>query len=612
MAELEIRNLHVRTEEREILRGVDLVVAPRRAARADGPQRLRQVDAREHDHGPPDYEVTEGEILFDGENITELAPHERAQARPVPRLPVPGRDPRRVGRELPAHGDQRPARGADRGQGVPRRSSRTPSSCSTSTARSPRATSTTASPAARRSAPRCCRWRCSSREIAVLDETDSGLDIDALRTVAEGVAEAPRRAGPRRADHHPLPAHPPLRQAGVRAHPDGRADRDGGRRRARRAPRARGLRPDPRGGRARVPEAGAVKPGAPPRGDAQPRARTAPAPAAAPLAQLRERRAGRVRRARAAALASLGLLDDRLEGLDLDALADSAPSRRRTRRAGRSFGGRCPSVRAPGARAARRLGRARRARRGAARARRDPVLARAGRVREHTELFEPATPGACRSTATSSRRRARRSGPAARSSTCRRASSSRTRSRSSTRSSGRASRSTRTRSRSATPSSEIRLREYDLAEDSTGSRARRCTRASSSSTSRTARAAAWRTSRTGAAARCTTYRLAVVEVGRDAYCHWLPALLGGHLVRHHHELAVAGAGRRHGVPRAVLHRGARAPRRLRGRPARDRPVGRRRALARRGERREPRELRGADPDRPGRAADATPTCSSTR
>jgi len=35
---------------------------------------------------------------------------------------------------------------------------------------------------------------------------------------------------------------------------------------------------------------------------------------------------------------------------------------------------------------------------------------------------------------------------------------------------------------------------------------------------------------------------AVVEVGRDAYCHWLPALLGGAVIRHHDELAVAGAG----------------------------------------------------------------------
>jgi len=34
----------------------------------------------------------------------------------------------------------------------------------------------------------------------------------------------------------------------------------------------------------------------------------------------------------------------------------------------------------------------------------------------------------------------------------------------------------------------------------------------------------------------------VVEVGRDAYCHWLPALLGGRLIRHHDELVVAAPG----------------------------------------------------------------------
>ena len=44
-----------------------------------------------------------------------------------------------------------------------------------------------ASPAARRSATRSSRWRCSSRALAILDETDSGLDIDALRIVADGV-----------------------------------------------------------------------------------------------------------------------------------------------------------------------------------------------------------------------------------------------------------------------------------------------------------------------------------------------------------------------------------------------------------------------------------------
>ena len=39
----------------------------------------------------------------------------------------------------------------------------------------------------RRSATRSCRCGCSSRRIAILDETDSGLDVDALRVVSEGV-----------------------------------------------------------------------------------------------------------------------------------------------------------------------------------------------------------------------------------------------------------------------------------------------------------------------------------------------------------------------------------------------------------------------------------------
>ncbi len=58
------------------------------------------------------------------------------------------------------------------------------------------ARSTRASPAARRSATRSSRWRCSSPRSAILDETDSGLDIDALRIVAGGVN---RLRGPERA-----------------------------------------------------------------------------------------------------------------------------------------------------------------------------------------------------------------------------------------------------------------------------------------------------------------------------------------------------------------------------------------------------------------------------
>lgn len=87
--------------------------------------------------------------------------------------------------------------------------------------------------------------------------------------------------------------------------------------------------------------------------------------------------------------------------------------------------------------------------------------------------------------------------------------------------------------------SEFRLREYDLAEDFDGPALHagqfelyledgaRC---------RLAHLTDWGT---GDVHDNST---AVVEVGRDAHCHWLPALLGGHLIRHHDELAVAAKG----------------------------------------------------------------------
>ena len=77
---LEIRNLHVRIEEREILKGVNLVV-PRGEVHAimgrngSGKSTLSYVLA-----GKEDYEVTEGEVLLDGQNILEMEPNERAVA----------------------------------------------------------------------------------------------------------------------------------------------------------------------------------------------------------------------------------------------------------------------------------------------------------------------------------------------------------------------------------------------------------------------------------------------------------------------------------------------------------------------------------------------------
>src|ERR1044072_9511528 len=77
---LEIRNLHARIEDREILKGVNLVIPPGEVhavmgRNGSGKSTLSYVLA-----GKEDYEVTGGEVLLDGVNILELEPDERAAA----------------------------------------------------------------------------------------------------------------------------------------------------------------------------------------------------------------------------------------------------------------------------------------------------------------------------------------------------------------------------------------------------------------------------------------------------------------------------------------------------------------------------------------------------
>ena len=63
-------------------------------------------------------------------------------------------------------------------------------------------------------------------EVAILDETDSGLDVDALRVVARGVQEVRKdRAEHGRAGHHALPTPARRAHAGSGAHPDRRPGR---------------------------------------------------------------------------------------------------------------------------------------------------------------------------------------------------------------------------------------------------------------------------------------------------------------------------------------------------------------------------------------------------
>ena len=161
MPELEIRNLHVRAGEKEILRGLELTVGKGEIHALMGPNGSGKSTLANAIMGHPNLEVTEGQIIFGGEDITGADTDERARmglfmAFQYP-VSVPGVTVTKYLRTvMNAH---REAKGQD-----PislkefRHHRRGGDAADQGAARSsPAATSTRASPAARRSA-----WRSSS------------------------------------------------------------------------------------------------------------------------------------------------------------------------------------------------------------------------------------------------------------------------------------------------------------------------------------------------------------------------------------------------------------------------------------------------------------------
>src|SRR6058998_284287 len=79
MSLLEIRNLHVRAEDKEILKGVDLSVGKGEIHALMGPNGSGKSTLANAIMGHPSLEVIEGQILFNGEDVTEADPDERAR-----------------------------------------------------------------------------------------------------------------------------------------------------------------------------------------------------------------------------------------------------------------------------------------------------------------------------------------------------------------------------------------------------------------------------------------------------------------------------------------------------------------------------------------------------
>jgi Fe-S cluster assembly ATP-binding protein len=190
MAELEVRDLHARAGEREILRGLDLAVDKGEIHALMGPNGSGKSTLANVIMGHPNLEVTEGQIFFKGEDITDAQPDERARmglfmAFQYP-VAVPGVTVTKYLRTvLNAH------RESNGEEPIPLKDFRQTVEAAMKLTNVPREFSSRylneGFSGGEKKRMEILQLALQRPEMAILDETDSGLDIDALRVVANGV-----------------------------------------------------------------------------------------------------------------------------------------------------------------------------------------------------------------------------------------------------------------------------------------------------------------------------------------------------------------------------------------------------------------------------------------
>jgi Fe-S cluster assembly ATP-binding protein len=194
MADLEIRDLHVRIEDLEILKGVDLSVNRGELHALMGPNGSGKSTLANTLLGHPGYEITQGTIVFAGDEITEAEPHERARAGLFLAFQYPVAIP-----GVSVANFLRMAINAKREEPIGVKDFRTKLEqavdlLDVDKSFTSRSLNDGFSGGEKKRAE-ILQMAMLEPEIAILDETDSGLDIDALRTVAEGVVKLHAQQG---------------------------------------------------------------------------------------------------------------------------------------------------------------------------------------------------------------------------------------------------------------------------------------------------------------------------------------------------------------------------------------------------------------------------------
>jgi len=190
MSFLSVKNLHVSVDGKEILRGIDLEVGEGEVHAVMGPNGSGKSTLSYVLSGREGYEVTDGEVLFRGESLLEMEPHERAAAGVYLAFQYPVEIPgvsnltflktavnavrnRRGQEDLDAINFLKYAR--EKGEILEMKDEllKRPVNVGFSGGEKKR--------------NEIFQMAMLEPSLAILDETDSGLDIDALRIVSEGV-----------------------------------------------------------------------------------------------------------------------------------------------------------------------------------------------------------------------------------------------------------------------------------------------------------------------------------------------------------------------------------------------------------------------------------------